>query len=322
MYHGTSDKHWAKIRSEGLQPKVKTRTWADDPSATSISPSRASLESTYLTDNLMTAKSAAWTAVRNAKANHEVIVIVQAQPRSAFADEDDVSSALEWQFQKVFGVNPAESARYSTEFWMEYKFAPSSVRHYEDDYVKEVVDHFKKITGIEIDDKAMGILAPVLRSAVWVGIERVLAHFIEKPESSWSKPISAATDFLRNFSKTREEYKGKIDVAQADAEKMLSKIPSVSDAERKWLGVKDKVTRILRKIAWQQDSRVAHNIRIAEPITFSGRNKIIGAVLIFKTGVGMVEGLKVLYGSLPEKFKEDWNKAVGPRDWTSIERQK
>lgn len=90
MYHGTAVRNLRSIMSHGLLPKPRGRAWAEDPDSSFHSASRASLDGIYLTRNLMTALSAASNgANRKYMKEGDLLVAVEMQPKTAFADEDD-----------------------------------------------------------------------------------------------------------------------------------------------------------------------------------------------------------------------------------------
>ena len=92
MYHGTAFRNLRSIMSHGLLPRPSKRAWADDPHSSFNSASRASLDGIYLTRNLMTALSAATNgANRKYMEEGDLLVAVEMQPKTAFADEDDLN---------------------------------------------------------------------------------------------------------------------------------------------------------------------------------------------------------------------------------------
>jgi hypothetical protein len=91
VWHGTSSKFLKSILHTGLNPFPKQKVWAEDPAAEQdlSMHSRKSVGGTYLARNFGTASGAAQQAI--SKFGGEAIVILaQIQPRSAFADEDDI----------------------------------------------------------------------------------------------------------------------------------------------------------------------------------------------------------------------------------------
>jgi RNA:NAD 2'-phosphotransferase (TPT1/KptA family) len=62
MYHGTTSKFLRSILKKGLDPRAKTRVWADDHGANARNTSRKSLPRVYATTNYMTAQSSSTTA--------------------------------------------------------------------------------------------------------------------------------------------------------------------------------------------------------------------------------------------------------------------
>lgn len=92
MYHGTAVRNLRSIMSHGLIPRPRGRAWDDDPDSSFHSASRASLDGIYLTRNLMTALSAASNgANRKYMKEGDLLIAVEMQPKTAFADEDDLN---------------------------------------------------------------------------------------------------------------------------------------------------------------------------------------------------------------------------------------
>jgi hypothetical protein len=92
MYHGTAFRNLRSIMSHGLVPRPRSRAWSDDPDSSFNSASRASLDGIYITRNLMTALSAASNgANRKYMEEGDLLVAVEMQPKTAFADEDDLN---------------------------------------------------------------------------------------------------------------------------------------------------------------------------------------------------------------------------------------
>ena len=92
MYHGTAARNLRSIMSHGLMPQPRKRAWEEDPDASFHGASRVSLDGIYLTQNLMTAMSAATNGSnRQYMKEGEIIVAVEMQPKTAFADEDDLN---------------------------------------------------------------------------------------------------------------------------------------------------------------------------------------------------------------------------------------
>ncbi len=92
MYHGTAFRNLRSIMSHGLIPRPRSRAWREDPNSSFNSASRASLDGIYVTRNLMTALSAATNgANREYMEEGDILVAIEMQPKTAFADEDDLN---------------------------------------------------------------------------------------------------------------------------------------------------------------------------------------------------------------------------------------
>jgi hypothetical protein len=96
VFHGTSSIFTGSIRSSGLQPEPKKKTW--DSGRT------RSVGGVYLTGSVQRAYLFAQEAVKR-HGGTEVIVAAKVESRSAFADEDDVEKMVRWAESISGGVD-------------------------------------------------------------------------------------------------------------------------------------------------------------------------------------------------------------------------
>lgn len=87
MFHGTTSVFASRILSDGLLPYPKKKTWDNGL--------QRSVGGVYLTPSLERAHLFAKEAVRK-HGGQKSIVAVDVEPRSAFADEDDVLRLIRW----------------------------------------------------------------------------------------------------------------------------------------------------------------------------------------------------------------------------------
>ena len=101
MYHGTTDKFLRTILKQGIIPDPKEKKWEDDPHISQYSLSRASLPGSYWTSNLMTARSSS-TNTTGKFGGRPIVVTAQIAELAAYADEDTITSTLQYALPKVY----------------------------------------------------------------------------------------------------------------------------------------------------------------------------------------------------------------------------
>ncbi len=87
VFHGTTSVFASRILSDGLLPEPKKKTWDSGP--------QKSVGGVYLTPRLERAHFFAKEAVKK-HGGQRAIVGVDVEPKSAFADEDDVLRLIRW----------------------------------------------------------------------------------------------------------------------------------------------------------------------------------------------------------------------------------
>ena len=98
VYHGSATVNLREILKKGIEPNPKNKVWDSDDSASASQVSRASLDGSYWTSNLMTAYSSAGRANRKIANEYGagIIVIGKIAENSAVADEDNTELDLDW----------------------------------------------------------------------------------------------------------------------------------------------------------------------------------------------------------------------------------
>ena len=310
-YHGTIASNLPSILSNGLIVDPKIRAWSDHSDASFMTPSQASLKGIYVTRNLLTARIA---AVRNiAKQEDRVIVIMELQPRSLVADEDSLThyvksvlgnscqGSYEWLISEVYIANELGSN-------------PAYVNDIKNKYIK---------TGVNIIDKQYGPLHPKLLERIseilengWEVVLGRQASYIENYlwKASFYRNIS--TDRKKSMTDKNNEIK-LMNIPQEQKDKLYSdyvetlipKKPESNEYEEKYLIFMDQLTRTVKNAA--RPSRVLDKAdmmtaRSIENIGFSGSNRIISIVKLDKDF-----NVEIIYGTLPDDFKEQWRKTTG-----------
>lgn len=308
MYHGTSSKNLRSILKQGLIPDPKSRVWQDDPDAAQsyITVTRKSLSGSYLSDNIGTATSAALTAAQKSK-GEQLVVVASLQPRSGFADEDDIVYEARNAMKKAMfpqGVLGAEDQWPAV--WIGYIADPDDAKKAISEFGKE----FKK--NLEGDLPGVGKipLAPkALEDMFWGLLEQVTAKWYAHNKKMPYRAEDYYYSAVKRLNLTRDqEHK-----YYALMLKRLQQL-SLQKAEKRYLDAADKLTRQLKGIAVPKEGAFRTNVRVGDTINYKGQNKILA---IFEIRYGKDEEgntethVKVHYGKIPSKAMADLKQKQG-----------
>ena len=250
LYHGTNIKNLQSILSQGLIPNPKQRAWSKDPTASSETLSRKSLEGIYLTNNFMIAKSSSNFKAEDAMRGKGVIVVVQVETRSLVVDEDDIAyhvmSAIR-DIHEGFIMNQ----HLTCLTYIDYK-------------LNKVKDKFS--------EKASKLLDFILRK-----IPEQRRQNIKKSVMNLFVDLLESL-LVRNMSYIVKENQGyELSRIKDDMKKSgvnFDDIPSAEVGEENFRKVLDVATRKL-KVLTEKAEDYRYTARSLEPITFSGSNKIL-----------------------------------------------
>jgi hypothetical protein len=294
MYHGTKGSLVKQILSNGLEPFPEKRAWAGDPDASFNLPSRASIGGVYYTTNLMTAISAGRGAAGRQTKNSNAIFVVEVQPRSLIADEDDVLWAGKVGF---IGYNTSENM--VAQMWLCLK-APKALSTCSDyldqarrEYIDIAINNLKGHRGrsgdpVEIHPKLEARLRDLLSSE---GFEAALTR-------------------LAAYSGSRDSYSMGV---YSDLDRAKVEMPSKSEGEKVYAKFVDKLTKTLKDNArtLKSPGRFAHTARSLTKITTKGSNRIIAVALMTPSEDGG-DKIEVVYGKLPQDFIKQYDERIGP----------
>jgi hypothetical protein len=277
MFHGTSTAFLQSILKNGLVPTPKSKSWGVDPDVSMISQSRVSLEGSYWTSNLLTATSSAWRTSNKFK-GEELIIIAQIQQQQAHADEDSVTYTINASFSNAMGSGIySERADILAQTFFDN---PSHIQQAKEKFKTILHNNLTKNEKKPIPEK---ILDDLFDSFVM----RIIAHGEkESGGKEWYSPLYRVKNKPDN-------------------------IPSVNEAENNLLAQKDKVTKYYNETAIEQPNQFNHVLRITEPVTYSGANKILFVIERDKKLHNIP--LKLHYGKspLPSKFVDQWHSRIG-----------
>lgn len=242
MFHGTTTEFLPTIRKQGIVPHPKKKTWQSDPDLIQGSYSRASLEGSYWTSNLMTAISSASTT-RKKFGGKSLIIIAQIAEQSGYADEDSVNFSMRFALEQTNkSIHPGIRSDFllplANTLWQEpqgteaqqakKQFAQSLHQALAQDPTLHPVD--QKFT-----DQLLNAL--LLREIAWE------ARDSPSRLSSWITNIPHP-------------------------------LPSVEEADERLQQLRERLTRTYRKTATDK-SQFNQTLRLTQPVGFKGANKIL-----------------------------------------------
>jgi hypothetical protein len=278
MFHGTSTAFLQSILKNGMVPTPKSKSWDTDPDVSIRSQSRVSLEGSYWTSNLLTATSSAWRTSNKFK-GEELIIIAQIQEQQAFADEDSVTYKIDAAFANAMG-----SGIYSERPDILAQTYYDNPTHMDQARIK-----FQNILHNNLtSNEKKPIPEKIIKDLFDSYILRIIAHGEkESGGKEWYSPLYRV--------KNKPES-----------------IPTVDMAEHDLLQKKDVITKYYTETAYEKDGySFSHTLRITEPVTYSGANKILFVIERDKKLQNLP--LKLHYGNppLPNKFIEQWHSRIG-----------
>ena len=320
-YHGTRGKNLPSILSQGLIPDPKQREWHSDPNSGFTSPSRASLGGIYLTRNLLTARSSASRSVDRDSGESQVIVIVEVQPRSMVADEDDLSYVVR------NAVN-VDSEWLTVEAFMCRELGTNAqfVSECKGKYVKECLQTIKRRLlpnmSTQIEERVRIILEEGWNSALDRQSAYALKGSSKQNQYDWNNRFrNAASDEQRKAVdkaiKENENAGDSYDEAYYKAmDSLVPARPDAAAAEANFSAFVDRLTKTLKNIVRPSadTNRFNQTARSLNPIGFSGSNKIVGIVEYFydrKKFGDHHDRLRLVYGTMPEDFVKQWTVKIG-----------
>jgi len=319
-YHGTRENNLSDILANGLIVNPKERAWEDNKDATFNSPSQASIGGIYVTRNLLTARIA---AQRNKPRDEDrVLVIMELQPRSLVADEDSIIGSVKSVLNNSF---------YGVQEWQIAEVYMAKMLGTNEEYVNGIKEKYVE-TGVNLIDQQYGLnnaklklrVAEILNNNWEVVLNRQVSHVSDYDmDKSFYRNISPSMNETMTCKfKELEESKLSKDAKNQQyhdfVESLKPKKPSMADFESQHLQFMDQLTRTLKDVArpmrnmmeGEEDS--TKTARSTENIGFSGSNRIIAIVKIDHDW-----NVTLVYGELPDDFKEQWAKTTGKLRMTS-----
>lgn len=282
MYHGTSSEFLPSILKQGMIPEPKRKRWDVDPDSSLGTHSRVSLTGSYWTSNLLTATGSARNTA-NKFGGNSIVVIAKIQTQSAMTDEDNINFSLDQSYDESLGGSYTQNPGLVASVFYD---AP-------DDYEKARAKFTQILHSRLTKNEQKPVPEGLLEKTFDAMSLRIIAHGIRSAgnDKYWS-PLG------RVSNKPNTE-------------------PTVDETEKNLSMIKDKLTRYYREST--TDTEIfRHTLRITEPVTFRGANRITHIIEIpdgyFKNKEYIQPPIIVHYGNkkdLPEKFISDYTTRKG-----------
>jgi len=289
MYHGTSSAFLRTILKQGVIPNPSDKTWQDDPDINRYNFSRASLPGSYWTSNLMTAISSSTTTARKFP-GEPIIIIAQISEQSSFADEDNINSSIQYaipaMYGELFGGGLTSEAAASNSAYVYYGKP-------ENQPAMQVA--FGKILHNDLSSSPQQ--QPINQELMTSLLEALLLRAMafekkEKDDGGWGSSVLSAWGEMKN----------------------APAIPTVQEMEQVILKLRDKLTQSYTKTAYADTDSFRHTLRITEPVTYRGANKIIGIISEPPKEDGQkIYGRPLIahYGTATPNYLEQYRQRVG-----------
>lgn len=283
MFHGTaSGPNNSRLRSilkHGLVPTAP-KAWAADPNAKdNRMRSRAAYGGTYFAENPRVAFSSVHQSRGSDGSQYPVIVTATIQPRAALPDEDDYVGLVDHAYRYAIktGDSPSTDAYYYLCLFVD----SFDERSHGDEDLEEV--HQRFADSLSDNLKRYGVIIELQRLRKFTDplFDAEVVRRVSNQPDDWygfKKTVQGrALDYFKFYKKTP------LGIDQLPAE--IQKQPTYEEGEAKFREALDALTKATRRLAIglethaeDADVRFRHTLRVMEPVTFRGRNKITSVV--------------------------------------------
>jgi 8-oxo-dGTP diphosphatase len=278
MFHGTaSGPNNSRLRSilkHGLIPTAP-KAWADDPNAKQVGQrSRAAYGGTYFSANPRVAFSSVHKARGNDNSQYPVIITATIQPRAALPDEDDYTFSVDhaYSYATKTADHPHTDGYYYLCLFLDgyndadltearQRFADSMAGMLKRHGVDTEPSRLKKFTDPVFDAEVIRRVAN--QKDDWYGFKRTVQ--------------SRALEWYKYHLESPREL--------SELPKELQEKPSYEEGETLFRMALDTLTKATRRLAIGLEThskdapeRFRHVLRVMEPVTFRGRNRITSIV--------------------------------------------
>lgn len=305
-YHGTSDTFAREILKKGMQPNPGTRTWKEDPQASTAQVSRTSLEGSYWTTNILTASSSA-TNTTDKFGGKSLFIIASIIPESGVADEDSITYGL------IHSIGQAiqEAGEYlgGMNLLRSYGGLFGSREHYND-----ILDKASKITAEDLHSR--WAINPNKKPIPYVLFYHAMDSYLMRQAVFAEKESKNLVDWKSGYSESQSYY-DKIEPVWDDIPLPIELFGQPNDLENELKKAQDNLTKYYKELAIKarDEQKGDATWRILEPVTYGGRNRIISIVKYLGHTEEYHAVLELVYGEKNSQFISDWESKKGQIDW-------
>lgn len=270
-YHGTSSKFLPSILRNGLVVDTKEKSWGEDPDASMYNVDRTSYGGVYITRTLSIATGASFR-MANKTNNNRLLVIMNIQPKTLLADEDDFTHTFSGPIHSNIDTHNYKEIKYHSP---NGQISPETKK----DQEKWVTDKLKKLAYL------VGELHPTLQKQLidLITNEGYLAY------------VTRVASYI-----SKEEWRSLWDLTKINEED-IPPLPTPQEGEQIFRNFVDKLTRLLKHIP----KKGSETGRSLQNIGFRGTNKILAIVEILNSS-----RLQVRYGKLPSDFTRQYIRTI------------
>ena len=304
-YHGTTDVFLREILKKGMIPDPSRKRWDMEDSESSLGQiSLASLGGSYWTTNLMTAISSSTNTTRKF-GGESIIIIASIIPETAMADEDAITFKLVGNIEKVM-----RELKYMIEAIGNIALIFGDVNY------KDIIEKGAKLLATILhrqwasDPEKQPVPYDMFEQALLAYLQRqaVFGIYGSTEESYWRTNYKQGYEYSVN-------YKDKLEWDSISLPEELFGLKS--EVEKNFKQSQDELTRYYRNLAIKARDEGAYNatFRILEPVTYSGRNRIISIIKITEDE-NLNEVIELLYGEAPNDFEKQYQDRHGDLEWS------
>lgn len=277
MFHGTaSGPNGGRLRSilkHGLIPSAP-KAWADDPNAKQARQrSRATYGGVYFAANPRVAFSSVHQPRGNDKSQYPVIVTAVVQPRAALPDEDDYTHNVDHAYSYATKTSNHD---HTDGYYYLCLFLPG----YGDKDLAEARERFAESMSGLLKRYGVELEASRLKKFTDPVFDAEVVRRVSTQPNDWYGFKGTVQSRALEYFKYRLETPKELEELPVE----LREQPTYEAGESVFRSALDALTRATKRVAIGLEShgdgggRFRHTLRVMEPVTFRGRNRITSVV--------------------------------------------
>jgi len=325
MYHGTSTVFLKEILSQGMNPNPKKKMWDEegtdnkgrtrdkDFSGWSQTRSLESLQGTYFTGNAGTASLSAQNTSQKFGGNRLYIVAqIETRTQSVLPDEDDIASSVldifrgswvgdpigRWYVDRVVGLD--------TGYWED------RYQNMWDKFTKSLIYMYPYVSEQELD-RGKNAFIDAIDIYNYMELAKYMDQLIEPDDAEGfggGRRGTYSDPFYRAVMETAE-------ASGMDGDELLRRFPApdFDEAVASYKQAQDELTKQLKFMANPSKDEFNPTLRIVEPVTYRGVNRIIAIVeddqSKYEDGISHI--YRIHYGTVEDAklFLNEYQRAKG-----------